>query len=208
MKKRVRIFPSSVHLGAMKNKIRGVQLANFDWIVLLDSDNKISEDYIQALSSFWKKNGKQVPPSDKESFSHIYCPTVLLSTVFNYTNACTNVPLVNDAETWNKMIDNTFGDAFLNTGNYVLHKAILAAWEPLSNEAIGEYMDSKVMNKRAIEMGATLACVPEMHYFHRLSKDSLWLTTSEKSIAFNSEKENWVLKEKSFEIQDASWEFY
>lgn len=64
-RRKVRVFPTSIKHGALRNKVRAVQLAQLPWVALLDSDNLAGDDYFTPLMMLWQTRygiGSLPPP--------------------------------------------------------------------------------------------------------------------------------------------------
>jgi hypothetical protein len=186
MANKVRVFPTSFKHGALRNKVRAIQLASHDWVALIDSDNIVGNDYFSALSAYWLVHygSAAPPPTGTSAASHVFCPETLRGTSIDYTSFRREVGAV-DISTWQAAHTHPHGHSFMNTGNYVLHKSVLRAWEPLAAEDIEPFgMDVLVMNKRLVEMGYSLHTVEGMAYKHVVHTANLWTLTAKDSIDF------------------------
>lgn len=107
-----------------------------------------------------------------------------MSTALDYSSLRRVVGDVN-ARSWDALRTHKLASALLNTGNYIVHKTALSAWEPLAREGIEPFgMDVLVMNKRLVEAGFSLAVVEGMSYYHYTHPGSLWASTEEASMKF------------------------
>ena len=198
-RRKVRVVPSSVRLGAMRNKVRAVQLARLPWVALLDSDNDASGDrYFAPLLAQWARSyGRGGPPSPGVADTIVFCPEVLDlgGRVFNYTTVRTDVGDVNRS-TWNTTRSHAKGVSFLNTGNYVLHgPSVLRVWESLAARGIEAHaVDVLVMNHALVSAGFSLVTVPGSRYLHVVHDANLWTLTVGASTAF-LKAFNWTLND-------------
>jgi len=52
---KVKLYRNDTNLGCYHNKRRAVELAQNEWVILFDSDNVISKDYIDAIEKCYTK---------------------------------------------------------------------------------------------------------------------------------------------------------
>ena len=102
---KIKIFQSDINQKAFKNKYLCVKESKNEWVILLDSDNIIDNDYIDILL-------KQELRDDT-----LYCPEKALPN-FIYSHL-KNLDI--NANSYN-YFDISFYLAFLNTGNYCFNK--------------------------------------------------------------------------------------
>ncbi len=183
--RRVRVYPTSIQHGALRNKVRAVQLASLDWVALVDADNIVGDGFFGAAAAHWaSRYNASEPPALPAAFKEVLLPERLVSTTLDYSSLRRAVGDVN-ARSWDALRAQKLASALLNTGNYILHKTVLSAWEPLAREGVEPFgMDVLVMNKRLVEAGFTLAVVEGMSYYHHTHPGSLWASTEEASMKF------------------------
>jgi len=104
---KVKLFRNDVNLNCYLNKIKCIGLAKNDWVIILDSDNEIGIDYLDALCSVKEWDDKT-----------IYAPVFARET-FDY-RAFTGLT-IDRASVANYMDKPMFSTA-LNTSNYFLNK--------------------------------------------------------------------------------------
>ncbi len=183
--RRVRVYPTSIRHGALRNKVRAVQLASLDWVALVDADNIVGDGFFGAAVAHWaSRYNASAPPTLLATFKEVLLPERLVSTALDYSSLRRVVGDVN-ARSWDALRTHKLASALLNTGNYIVHKTALSAWEPLAREGIEPFgMDVLVMNKRLVEAGFSLAVVEGMSYYHYTHPGSLWASTEEASMKF------------------------
>src|SRR5665648_808252 len=103
---KLKLYTNPNNLGASKNKIFTVGLASEKWVLLLDSDNTISDETLKILREYAIQDENRV-----------ICPS-FAKPRFNYRNLKPNFTF-ND---WFSM--NTMETAFWNTGNYLVSKSL------------------------------------------------------------------------------------
>jgi hypothetical protein len=164
--------------------VRAVQLATHDWVALIDSDNTVEDRYFEPLISLWREETSLHPDIVEDKV--IYCPAILDTggRGLDYSYIHQTIGDVTEA-TWDNAWMTGYGGAFLNTGNFIVPKKVLEAWEPLADfelEAFG--MISMVLNYFAVRAGFTLRVVPNMTYTHRVHGGSLWMLTEAQNKRF------------------------
>ena len=173
---RLHLFENDRRLGAFKNKLKAISLANNDWVCVFDSDNMLSKEYFSAFEAQEAK--KPLDPST------IYCPSYALANYkphenFDFTH------LLNkkiDKQYIQKTATDNFSkiEILLNTGNYILHKSVL--------EFPFEKFEKQIKACRGYDViffnylmtyhkDYSLHVVPNMKYNHAVHDGSYFLNT-------------------------------
>ena len=193
-KAKITIHSSDKKRGALKNKIRAISLCKGEWVALIDSDNFIDKHYLNPLVHYWQfLNPLNIPPTTAKTF--IFAPELLRMATnfssetiqyFNFTSVRLEVGDIN-SKTWDTIRYHKWANAFLNTGNYVVHApTILNVWHSLAQDDLLEPfgMDVLVMNKVAVQAGMTITTIPNSMYCHTIGHSSLWSDTESASLEF------------------------
>ena len=69
---KIKLFRNSNNIGCYLNKYKSVFLSNFDWVAMIDSDNELTSEYIDAFCSI-----------EEPDANTIYAPDWLMPT-FDY----------------------------------------------------------------------------------------------------------------------------
>lgn len=176
---KISLYQQETNKGPLINKIIASNIAKYNWICLMDSDNFCDIDYFDALFKCWETKG--------QNDNIIYCPTFAKPT-FNYESMNDNII---DKLNWNQMESEQ--GAFLNTGNYVFNKNLnkhicFFITNPIQN-GIPEV---KIVNRIFVINNVSLYGVPNMHYEHIVHDDSYWKQNQHTMIHFNGSY-NWSI---------------
>lgn len=165
---KVRIVRHEKNLGAMANKLSCAENASSEWLIILDSDNTIFRNYLDAIYA--------LPSWDPQV---IYSP----SWAFPYFPF---KRLIGERLDFDRVVelcrDNTLKRVYyLNDGNYFVNRKAYT-------EAIGclaalkhDVADVMVANYLWLSLGNRLQVLPKAHYFHRIDASSFWVRTQEES---------------------------
>lgn len=154
-----KIYRNPKRLDCYANKHEAIGRARNPWVILFDSDNILTSDYIDAMLAYM--------PWDSE---HWYLPTFGRPD-FDYREfAGETIDRSNVAE----FVGRSNFLTALNTANHFVHRdAYLAAWDPQTNPGTA---DSIYMALRWLETGGSLTFVPGMEYEHRIHEGSHFQT--------------------------------
>ncbi|HRJ72964.1 MAG TPA: glycosyltransferase family A protein [Terrimicrobiaceae bacterium] len=166
--RKVRVIRHEENLGAMGNKLECVKHASTEWLILLDSDNTIFQNYLDAVY--------RLPAWDP---GVLYCP----GWAFPYFSF---KPLIGEhldfARCAELCRDATLRKIYIiNDGNYFLNRA--AYLENLGRLAAlrHDVADVMVANYLWLSNGLRLEVLRNAHYFHRIDASSFWMRTQEES---------------------------
>lgn len=169
---KIKIQQNNSNLGAYKNKLLALSKTSKDKVLLLDSDNFFTEEYLRII----KKE------SEKNTFDNITTYMAeQAAPVFNYSHLSNQII---DKTNWNKIYPK---DAcFLNTGNQVFPRSAINCL--LSNaetdDTVPLAIDAMYINYILVKNNFKIKCVKNLSYDHNISKDSLWTRTSINSTKF------------------------
>lgn len=151
-REKIRFFMNDRNLGCYRNKREAVSKALNEWVILLDSDNKISKKYLDAISACWLPHHKDVlfqpclamPHFDFQKYSGKF---VRSDNVAGFVE------------------DNTFTTA-LNAANYFVHRdEYLRVWEDCPEPWTS---DTLLQNYNWLKAGNSIYFCPGLEYFHRV----------------------------------------
>lgn len=170
---KIRLFKNEINLKAYKNKYETVKKAKNNWVVLLDSDNIINNDYIEKLYT------------EKWNNKTIYCPEFAVSN-FTYSHILS----LGEITIQNCRYTNIFQfDTFLNTGNYFLNKQEYVEkfessdFDPI--ETLG--LDVFYYNTNWLIQGNGLKIIPGLKYIHTIRNDGFY-TKNVSTASFSNQK--------------------
>ena len=170
---KIKLFRNDANMGPFRNKYTAVKKCINDWVILLDSDNIIDNNYIEIVSKL-----------DKEE-DVLYVSETLYREGKKGVGRCYKDfnKLTIDKQNVNEYIDMDYFEAFLNTGNHFFNK------ESYIQVVKGNKRDIRLSINDAIYFsylwllsGNKMKVVPDLYYIHQATKDSWWVTNSERCI--------------------------
>ena len=167
---KIKLFRNDKNLGCYRNKKRSVELATNDNVIIADSDNIFSKDYIDKLYQygFWGETVAYAPDFAKPNFDYRAYDGVLISKQ--------NVHL---------LIGKPGVDALLNTMNYFVNRdAYLKAWK---DDIEPHAIDSVYHNYNWLVSGGLILVVKGLEYIHNIHDGSLYKQVGGKTHALARE---------------------
>ena len=188
---KVKLFRRDANLGPFANKIQTVELCTSDWLVLLDYDNTLLPEYLEAIFNLteWVK-------------STIYCPGYAYPH-FDFREHLGEKDI--DLNSTSAMINSgEFKGEFFNDGNYFLHRDSYFQYiKPFWNYSVFA-ADVIFANYLWLSSQNTLKVLQNSRYIHRIHGGSSWLNMSESERVFNAIKKRLQAKlspsDKSLDI--------
>jgi hypothetical protein len=167
------IHRNEKNLGSFLNKLKCVERSKNEWIILLDSDNDISIQYLDSLNGLRDEKTIYAP-------SHAMCSSPLLDYTI-YSNTVLNKSLYINKVTSGRTIP---WDCILNTGNYFFNKNTYLNCVSLESEIIESYAADAYyliyLWFKNID-DAKFHIVEGLRYNHRLGNNSHWVSQSNNS---------------------------
>lgn len=156
----IKLYRNEKNLDCYRNKREAVSKASNEWVILLDSDNVIDKDYLDAIFgvvncgySRWRKYEILQPCFAKPHFEFKDWEGKL----FNKSNIA-------------NFIKNSTFQTMLNAANYFVNRdAYLEAWDGSVDPVTS---DSIYMAYRWLEAGNSIYVVPGLEYEHRVHEGS------------------------------------
>jgi glycosyltransferase involved in cell wall biosynthesis len=167
--KKVKLYRRKENWGAFANKIQVVDLCSSDWVVLLDYDNTIGSEYLDAMFGIesWENDT-------------IYCPDFAYPS-FDFRDDLSGKSIDLDSASAMAKFEE-LNTAFFNDGNYLLSReSYLATMKPFIGMSVSA-ADVIFANYLWLSRGNRLEIVPNSRYVHRVHEGSTWLTNHEKSM--------------------------
>lgn len=169
---KVKCFKNETNLGVFRNKLKTACLSSNNWTILLDSDNRLTQKYIDTLNNI------------NLDENVVYCPTFAMPEL--------NYELLND--TWidkNNFIQylttKRVCEAAFNTCNFVLSKKVATCLKEEAekyiqkNNEIPTAYDSIVINYLILKNNFKLFFPKNMHYDHAFHAGSYYIESIKKS---------------------------
>ena len=150
---KIKLHRNESNLGMMLNKRRAVECSSNEWVILFDSDNIITSQYLDAI------------PKDLDP-NVIYCPS-FARPHFDYRKFSGKMINIPEAK---KMMADRMGNACFNTCNYLVHRdTYLKVFQPDPNVRA---TDTISFNYQWLKSGRQFFVVPGMEYDHRVHDGS------------------------------------
>lgn len=155
---KVKLIQNKENLGMSRNKAKAISLCENEWVIILDSDNEIDTDYIDAFYKHFS--------ADRKVF---YCPSFARPN-FDYRKY---EGRSFDAISIKHHLKESEMQCLLNTSNYVVNRdwfISIYKHDPSVKET-----DTHWVNYLNLKAGGGLFVVPKMEYDHLVHKDSGWM---------------------------------
>ena len=175
---KIKLYRNDVNLKPFMNKYETVKKCNNNWVVLLDSDNIINNDYIKIISKLNKED------------DIIYTPETLYKTNnggVGWTYKEFNNMFINKNNIKSYINSSNF-ETCLNTGNYYFNR------KKYINVINNNYNDVKLSVNDALYFsylwllsGNKIKVVPDLYYIHRIHEGSWYLNNYDGCIASTSD---------------------
>ena len=168
---KVKLFRRDANWGPLANKIQAVELCTSDWLVLLDYDNTLLPEYLDAIFNLteWEK-------------STIYCPGYAYPH-FDFRESLGEKDI--DLNSTSAMINSgEFKGEFFNDGNYFLHRdSYIQTVKPFWNYSVLA-ADVIFANYLWLSSQNTLKVLQNSRYIHRIHGNSSWLNMTASKRVF------------------------
>lgn len=168
---KVKLYRNAENLGALLNKYELVKKCKNDWVIMLDSDNIIDNDYIERVSKLELEEDM------------LYCPEVMYKLNkegVNWTYKEYN-HLIIDKDNAKKYIETSPFVTWMNTGNYFFNrKKYIDVIEQNEKDVELSFVDSLYFTYLWLKSGNRMRVVPELNYIHRVHAGSYYLTHRKK----------------------------
>jgi glycosyltransferase involved in cell wall biosynthesis len=163
---KVFLLRNAENKGAFLNKYEAVKKCTGDWVILLDCDNKIDNDYIEKVNALDKKQDT------------LYCPEVIYSlhkTKIQWLYKEFNTLVLDKWNIKSYIEDKLFGTC-MNTGNFFFNRQEYLDVVELSRIDKRLYMlDSFYFNYLWLAKSNKMVVVPDLYYEHRIHDGSYYL---------------------------------
>lgn len=176
---KVRVIRQAQNRGMGQNKADAIGYAKNEWVIILDSDNVIGKNYLDAIESWGVYPGPfnyypdtiYVPDFAKPDFDY----RKFSGNIYNKFNV---VDLLNDR----------MGDCLLNTCNYFVHRDSYLKTYAYNPSMKGT--DTIWFNYLWLKAGNSFQVVRDMQYYHRVHDGSGFL----QDAGYNMKKADEVRK--------------
>lgn len=173
---KIKVYRNEERLGVFANKCRSVELSTNEGVIMFDSDNVISNDYVNTMASL-----------SKEADVY-YCPETLYDisgekVQWEYSEF-NDIYITRDTVT--KFIYNENYQTFLNSGNGFVNRKFFLEVIRLIDEPVDDICsgDSAYLNYLWLLKGGRTSIVKGVSYRHRMHGDSWYIKHVPEAIAF------------------------
>lgn len=152
---KVKLFRNTINLDCFFNKCRAIELASNDWVIIIDSDNVLTREYIDKIFSIpeWDENTIYTPDFASPHFDFREYSGVTVS-----------------KENISEWIDRKHFETMLNACNYFVNKnEYLRVWDGTINPVTS---DSIFVCLNWLKAGNKIEVVKGLQYFHRVWEQS------------------------------------
>ena len=152
---RIRLSRNEKNLGVYLNKYRSVELAEYPYCIIFDSDNIIGKDYVDKLFQYaiWDSNC-------------IYAPDYAMP-VFDYQQFAGKIVDKFNVKDFTKL---KMFDCWINTMNYFVNKKAFLSVK--QGEVLPDAADSMYINYLLLRKGISIFTVSNMRYIHTVHDES------------------------------------
>lgn len=152
---KVKLYRNEVNLDCYRNKKRSVELATNEWVIVFDSDNIMTKQYVDTICNglAWRRSWILQPSFARPNFDFTEFSTEFITR--------TNVK---------QRITNTTFQTMLNAMNYFVNREqYLKVWDGSIDPVTS---DSLYQNYRWLDAGNSIYVVPGLEYEHRVHDGS------------------------------------
>jgi glycosyltransferase involved in cell wall biosynthesis len=174
---KVKVFHQAQNRGMSRNKADAISYASNDFAIILDSDNVIGPDYLDAI------------PKELSS-DVIYCPS-FAKPDFNYTSYEGWTLIYDDASEWLKK---DMLNTCMNTCNYLVHRETYL--KTYQHNPVHIASDTIWHAYNHLKAGGSFYIVPGMHYYHRVHKGSGFLQGVDHNMRMQAEVRKMIMELK------------
>jgi len=174
---KIKLYRNEANLRPLLNKLQAVRYSNNEWLILLDSDNKIDNEYIEVIKNLEKnKNTLYIP----EKLLHFN--SEIISDFHRHKNC-----KINKENIINYLNEPEITTA-LNVGNFFVNKnSYLDIFSENNVDFNLEINDALYFSYLWIISNKVITIVDDLKYFHRQHDNSWYLNN--RSLCDNNTKE-------------------
>ena len=174
--KKIKLIRNKENIKPFFNKYEAIKNCKNDWAILLDSDNKITNDYIQKVTNIINKNNDT-----------IYVPQILMREGFvgwNYSSFAnvilnkTNIKDLLNPKDYQKSMNI---ETMLNTGNFFVNKNTYIS--TIKHSKIEQDLftnDASYFSYLWLKNEKNIMVLQDLQYYHRIHDGSWYLNNSQK----------------------------
>lgn len=174
---KIKIYKNEYNLKPLLNKLEAIKKSTNDWIILLDSDNKITDEYIQIIQNLER---------DKDI---LYLPEKLLNFDDSIiSDFCSLNNFVLNKNNIKGFVENNSITTILNVGNFFVNKYnYINTFENSSFEENLQTNDAIYFSFLWISNNLNIKIVDNLKYYHRQHSGS-WYSNNKIECENNTTK--------------------
>lgn len=162
---KIKLYRNDNNLKPLLNKLETIKKSSNDWVILLDSDNKITNEYVDVVAKLEKDNNSLYIPELLLNFNND-----IISDFSSMKNHVLNKDNIKNS------LDNNSITTILNTGNFFVNKLqYIKTFENVSLEKNLETNDSIYFSFLWLSNNLNIQIVDNLKYFHRQHDGSWYL---------------------------------
>lgn len=154
---KVRVYKNDFNLDCYHNKAKAVERSTNEWVLLLDSDNIFSTQFIDRIENLW-----QAGLNDRTAYAPDFARPH-----FDFRHLSGQALR---KENISSLIDNNSTQTMLNAMNYLVNRSEYL--RIFDRHVTPVTSDSIYQNCRWLDMGNTIYVVPDFQYEHRVHDGS------------------------------------
>ena len=183
-KDKIKLYRNDINLRPYKNKYTAVSKCSNDWVILLDSDNIIDDEYIRIVSGLEKEN------------DILYVAEILYrkNKSIGWCYESFNKRVIIKKNVRHMLSDDSF-EPLLNTGNHFFNKdRYMQVVEKTKEDPLLSVNDAIYFSYLWLLNENRMKVVPGLYYIHQATKDSWW-TINSRACRFSASEITKKIKE-------------
>jgi glycosyltransferase involved in cell wall biosynthesis len=174
---KVKVLHQVQNLGMSRNKADAISYASNDWVIIFDSDNVITTDYLDAIPVYLSRDTIYCPSFAKPEFDFRFHE----GNFYNLKNVATAIKM----DTYN---------VAMNCCNYLVHRDTYLQTYQYNEKHIASDTIWHAYNH--LNAGGSFYIVPGMEYFHRVHKGSGFLQGVDHNMRMQAEVRKMIMELK------------
>jgi glycosyltransferase involved in cell wall biosynthesis len=176
---KIKLFQNKENLGPMLNKREAINQCENDWVILLDSDNIIDNDYIKIVGKLTKEEDIFYSPEI------LYANADRLKIRWDYKEY---INLLIDKKNVKRYLDEKHFTTLLNTGNCFINKTrYLDVMSQYAMNSVLSVNDALYFSYLWLLRGNRIKVLPDLSYVHNVNNDSWYINNYKKCECVTSE---------------------
>lgn len=197
---KVKVYHQAQNRGMSRNKADAISYASNEWAIILDSDNVIGKDYLDAFFNLAVEGDAigyfgQIAQIEKFIFCPDFAKPEFDYRAFKIGNGGVGIRTgIYGARECAHEIKNDSFNCLMNTCNYIVHRDNYLATYSFNPEHIAS--DTIWFNYNHLKTGGLFCIVPDMQYYHRVHKGSGFLQGVDHNMRMQGEVRKMIMELK------------